>query len=177
MNTSYLVMDNELKTLVRDFSKGYPYGAKGGLKIVLKYYMKFHKKCRRKGEDPIVAFEKLVSQYVSGTPYGESGDLNSILNEKIRSLDTILEADRKVQVKGIDDGSILDAIREVKSIVQGMGSGGGGGYGNAMPRKLKDFNPSNPAELLRLDRNASVPRERQNYRDLRKKKGQKKVEF
>jgi hypothetical protein len=175
MDRSYLVLDPELKELVKDFSSSYSSGSKAGLKMVLGNYMKLHEKCRSKGEDTIMVFEDLINKFNSGTLYKSTKD-------KINHLDALLASGRRVHAKrgasqstgDAHDTEILEAISEIKGLVEalkasGISMGGGGG-------RTRNFNPSGAPELVKLNKSLT-PKERKNYRDLRTKKAQKKVKF
>ncbi|MBT3236231.1 MAG: hypothetical protein HN353_09805 [Bdellovibrionales bacterium] len=175
MDRSYLVLDPELKELVKDFSLSYSSGSKDGLKMVLRNYMKLHEKCRSRGDDTIVVFEDLIGKFTSGTLYKSTKD-------KISHLDALLASGRKIHAKkgaalssgDAHDTEILEAINEVKGLVEalkasGVAMGGAGG-------RLRNFNPTGAPELVKLNKSMK-PKERKNYRDLRTKKAQKKVKF
>ncbi len=175
MDRSYLVLDPELKELVNDFSESYSSGSKAGLKMVLRNYMKLHEKCRSKGEDTIVIFEDLINKFSAGTLYKSTKD-------KINHLDSLLATGRRVHAKrgaaqssgDAHDTEILEAINEVKGLVEALKSSGiaiGGGGG-----RMRNFNPSGAPELVKLNK-SMTPKERKNYRDIRTKKAQKKVKF
>jgi hypothetical protein len=167
MGVYYLVMDNELRTLLDQFSQNHPEGAKEVLKLVLKLYLKLVDKSRRKGSDPLLIFQNLVERIVTGKLYETTQD-------RIDHLDSLLE-ERQTSTGDQENTLLHKEIQEIKNLVRDLkGSGYGGG---PYAPDLREFSPKDSAKLLDVDKTASGQRKRKSYRELRKESTLKKIEF
>ncbi|MBF0106441.1 MAG: hypothetical protein HQM16_14085 [Deltaproteobacteria bacterium] len=159
MNPSYLVIDPELKQLFEKFIKHHPEGSKPVLKLVLKMYLKLMDKSKHSGTDPLLIFQNLVDRIVSGRLYETTKD-------KIDHLNSMLE-DRAVAGGG-SEPLVSAETREIKSMIRDQLVGG-------VTKKMEDFAPKDGAKLVKVG--AVGPEQRKNYRDVRKEKNQKKIDF
>jgi hypothetical protein len=167
MEASYLVMDAELRALLEKFSQYHPEGAKEVLKLVLKLYLKLVDKGRRKGGDPLLIFQNLVERIVTGRLYETTQD-------RIDHLDSLLE-DRQVAPGDHENTVLRKEIGEIKSMLKGLQN-----TGYAAPpyvRDLREFSPKDAAKLLDVDKTAASQKKRKSYRDLRKERAPKKIDF
>ncbi|MEI6127420.1 MAG: hypothetical protein WCQ99_12810 [Pseudomonadota bacterium] len=165
MGASYLVIDSELKVLLEKFSQYHQEGSKEVLKLVLKMYLKLVDKSRRKGRDPFLIFQNLVERIVTGKLYETTQD-------KIDHLDSLLD---ETQPQGpTDNARMYKEIDDIKSMLSEFRTSG-----YAMPplRDMKEFSPKDAAKLLDVDTEAVTQKKRQSYRDLRKAKAPRKIEF
>jgi hypothetical protein len=160
-------MDAELMTLLEKFSQYHPEGAKEVLKLVLKLYLKLVNKSRRKGSDPLLLFQNLVERIVTGRLYETTQD-------KIDHLDSLLE-DRQAAPGDHENTALRKEISEIKSMLRGLQN-----TGYAAPpyaRDLREFSPKDAAKLLEVDKTAPSQKKRKSYRELRKERAPKKIEF
>ncbi|MEI6666949.1 MAG: hypothetical protein WCP29_02250 [Acidobacteriota bacterium] len=168
MGIYYLVMDSELKTLLDKFSRCHPEGSKDVLKLVLKLYLKLVDKSRRKGADPLLVFQNLVERIVSGKLYETTQD-------RIDHLDSLLEERHAGPAVGENGSGLRQEMSEIKAMLRGLQMTGGAGpnYG----QEMREFSPKDAAKLLVIDKEAPSEKKRQNYRELRKQRTPKKMEF
>jgi hypothetical protein len=167
MNVSYLVMDSELRTLLEKFSQYHPEGAKEVLKLVLKLYLKLVQKSRRQGSDPLLIFQNLVERIVTGKLYETTQD-------RINHLDSLLEEQQTAPV-GFENGALPRELQEIKSLLRDLQTAG---YGAATAAQaLREFSPKDAAKLLEVDKTAGSQKKRKNYRELRKDRSPKKIDF
>ncbi len=167
MGMYYLVMDAELMTLLEKFSQYHPEGAKEVLKLVLKLYLRLVNKSRRKGGDPLLIFQNLVERIVTGKLYETTQD-------RIDHLDSLLE--ERQAAPGDHENTVLHKeISEIKGMLRALQSTG---YAAApYARDLREFSPKAAAKLLEVDKTAPSQKKRKSYRELRKEKAPKKIEF
>jgi hypothetical protein len=167
MGIYYLVVDAELKTLLDKFSLCHPEGSKEVMKLVLKLYLKLVEKSRRKGADPLLVFQNLVERIVSGKLYETTQD-------RIDHLDSLLE-DRQEAPSDHDNGALRQEMNEIKGLLRNLQMTGQAAapYGH----ELREFSPKDAAKLLVVDKTVPTEKKRQNYRDLRKQRTPKKIEF
>jgi hypothetical protein len=167
MGVYYLVMDAELRMLLERFSKCHPEGAKEVLKLVLKLYLKLVDKSRRKGSDPLLIFQNLVERIVKGKLYETTQD-------RIDHLDSLLE-ERQAAPGDHENAVLHKEIGEIRGILRDLQSTG---YAAApYAHGMREFSPKDAAKLLDVDKTASSQKKRKSYRDLRKEKAPKKIEF
>ena len=166
MGIYYLVVDAELKSLLDKFSQCHPEGSKDVLKLVMKLYLKLVEKSRRKGSDPLLVFQNLVERIVSGKLYETTQD-------RIDHLDSLLEESHGApEGSGSDNGTLRREMGEIKAMLRGLQVTG------QMPgHEMRDFSPKDAAKLLVVDKTAVSEKKRQNYRELRKQRTPKKLEF
>jgi hypothetical protein len=167
MGIYYLVVDDELKTLLDKFSQCHAEGSKDVLKLVLKLYLKLVEKSRRKGADPLLVFQNLVERIVSGKLYETTQD-------RIDHLDSLLE-DRHEAPGGGENGGLRKEMGEIKAMLRGLQAGGMTAAPGA--HEMRDFSPKDAAKLLVVDKTAATEKKRQSYRELRKQREPKKMEF
>lgn len=167
MGVHYLVVDEELKTLLEKFSQCHPEGAKEVLKLVLKLYLKLVDKSRRKGGDPLLIFQNLVERIVTGKLYETTQD-------RIDHLDSLLE-ERQAAPGGHESTALHQEIREIRGILRDLQSKGmtATPYGG----DLREFSPKDAAKLLDVDKTAASQKKRKSYRELRKASGPKEIKF
>jgi hypothetical protein len=166
MGIYYLVVDTELKSLLDKFSQCHPEGSKEVLKLVMKLYLKLVDKSRRKGADPLLVFQNLVERIVSGKLYETTQD-------RIDHLDSLLE-DRQEAPADRDNNALRQEMNEIKGMLRNLQVAGPvAAYGH----DLREFSPKDAAKLLVVDKTAPAEKKRQNYRDLRKQRTPKKIEF
>ena len=166
MGASYLVIDPELKVLLEKFSQYHQEGSKDVLKLVLKMYLKLVDKSRRKGRDPFLIFQNMVERIVTGKLYETTQD-------KIDHLDSLLE--ERLPAQGASDNArMYKEIDEIKSMLSDFRVSG---YATPHLRDMKEFSPKDAAKLLDVDTDAVSHKKRQSYRDLRKAKAPRKIEF
>jgi hypothetical protein len=167
MGVYYLLVDEELKTLLEKFSQCHPEGAKEVLKLVLKLYLKLVDKSRRKGGDPLLILQNLVERIVTGKLYETTQD-------RIDHLDSLLEG-RQVAPDGHTSTALHQEIREIRGILRNLQSKGM----TATPYAgdLMEFSPKDAAKLLDFDNSTSTKKERKSYRELRKASGPKEIKF
>jgi len=177
MNVSYLIIDAELKGLLERFAKYHHEGSKEVLKLVLKMYLKLLDKSKRKGNDPLLIFKNLVERTVSGKLYETTRD-------KIDHLDILLEAEQE-KMDGFEKTQLFKEIGEIKTLIRLRTVSSAkpllhefkaAGYPSVSERQLKGFTPQDAAKLLEVE-NDTGPKKRKSYRELRKKKPPKKIEF
>lgn len=167
MGVYYLVLDDELKMLLNQFSQNHPEGAREVLKLVLKLYLKLVDKSRRKGSDPLLIFQNLVERIVTGKLYETTQD-------RIDHLDSLLE-ERQAAAGVLENAGLQKEIQEIKSLLREIK---GSGYGGAPHgRDLGEFSPKDSAKLLNVDKTDSGQKKRKSYRELRKESTLKKIEF
>jgi hypothetical protein len=167
MGMYYLVMDTELMTLLEKFSQNHPEGAKEVLKLVLKLYLKLVDKSRRKGSDPLLIFQNLVERIVTGKLYETTQD-------RIDHLDSLLE-ERQAAPGDHENAVLHKEIGEIKGMLRDLR---GTGYAGApYGRDIQEFSPKDAAKLLDVDKTASSQKKRKSYRDLRKERVPKKIDF
>ncbi|MGR3177557.1 MAG: hypothetical protein ACUZ8E_05835 [Candidatus Anammoxibacter sp.] len=180
-NDYFLVLDKEKKNLLGKFNEIHPEGGDLVFKLLLKFYIKFASWHRKKGRNPINAFEDLIERELKGGAY--STDL-----PRLRFLNEIIEKGEDVVLNAVDSAgtSINSAmpddlkkeISSLKDLILTMKASGGigrptaGGEGAA---SLDDFKPSGEAVLTKVGE--AKPKKRKNYRDLRSKEGAKKIDF
>ncbi|MBI4763236.1 MAG: hypothetical protein HY787_01350 [Deltaproteobacteria bacterium] len=167
MGVYYLVMDDELRTLLDQFSQNHPEGAKEVLKLVLKLYLKLVDKSRRKGSDPLLIFQNLVERIITGKLYETTQD-------RIDHLDTLLE-ERQASTGLLENNVWYKELLEIKNLLRDLK---GSGYrGAPYAPDLREFSPKDSAKLLDVDRTSSGQKKRKSYRELRKVSTLKKIEF
>lgn len=189
----FLVIDKEKKRLIDKFNEIHPDGGDMVFGLLLKFYIKFAAWHRKKGRNPVNAFEDLVERELRGGPYAT--DMT-----RLRYLNEIIEKGEDV----VADGADADVYASGDAI---SGSGGAGGYcAESLTKELKeeisglkdlfltmkasgalgrpspdgassldDFRPDSGAVLTKVG--DAKPKERLNYRDLRSKGGVKKIMF
>jgi hypothetical protein len=168
METSYLLLDAELKTLLEKFSRCHPEAAKDVLKLVLKLYLKLVDKSRQKGNDPLLILQNLVERIVTGKLYETTQD-------RIDHMDSLLE-ERQAEAPGDHKNAILQ--REISEIKVMLRDFQGMGYATSpYARDIKEFSPKDAAKLLEVDKTASGQKKRKSYRELRKESKPKKMDF
>ena len=150
MGVYYLVMDDELRTLLDKFSQNHPEGAKEVLKLVLKLYLKLVDKSRRKGSDPLLIFQNLVERIVKGKLYETTQD-------RIDHLDSLLE-ERQALTGDLENNVLQKEIHEIKNLLRDLKSSGYGG-GPYAP-DLREFSPKDSAKLLDVDKSSSGQKKR-----------------
>ena len=165
MNVSYLIIDAELKALLERFAKYHHEGSKEVLKLVLKTYLKLLDKSKRKGRDPLLIFKNLVERTVSGKLYETTQD-------KIDHLDILLEAGQE-KPGGFENTQLLKELGEIKTFIREFKAAG---YPSVSERQLKGFTPEDAAKLLHVEKDTG-PKKRKSYRELRKERPPKKIEF
>jgi len=167
MGIYYLVVDGELKSLLDKFSQYHPEGSKDVLKLVMKLYLKLVEKSRRRGSDPLLVFQNLIERIVSGKLYETTQD-------KIDHLDSLLE-ERHDGPVGADNGALRKEMAEIKALLHGIQFTGQ--MGTPAAHEMREFSPKDAAKLLVVDQGAATEKKRQNYRELRKQRAPKKMEF
>jgi hypothetical protein len=171
MGIYYLVMDAELKTLLDKFSVCHPEGSKEVFKLVLKLYLKLVDKSRRKGADPLLVFQNLVERIVSGKLYETTQD-------RIDHLDSLLEDRQEAPTSDHDNGALRQEMSEIKGLLRNLQmTGQSAAPASSYGHDLREFSPKDAAKLLVVDKTAPSEKKRQNYRDLRKQRTPKKIEF
>ena len=167
MDVSYLLLDADLRTLLEEFSRCHPEGAKEVLKLVLKLYLKLVDKSRRKGSDPLLIFQNLVERIVTGKLYETTQD-------RIDHLDSLLE-ERQGAPGDHESPALQKEISEIKSMLRDLQASGHA----TMPsiHDQREFSPKDAAKLLVVDKTAPSQKKRKNYRELRKQRTPKKIEF
>lgn len=197
----FLVLDKEKKKLVDKFNDIHPDGGELVFNLLLKFYIKFAVWHRKKGRNPINAFEDLIERELKGGPYSTDLTRLKFLNEIIeKGEDAVLSgmatgsgtsgigtdssaaggysfneeatADFKNELKK-EINSVKDLILSMKASGSFGRSGGGGGGGGT---SLDDFKPDGAAMLTKVEGEIK-PKKRLNYRDLRSKDGVKKINF
>jgi len=167
MGMYYLVMDAELKTFLEKFSQCHPEGSREVLKLVLKLYLKLVDKSRRKGGDPLLVFQNLVERIVTGKLYETTQD-------RIDHLDSLLE--ERQGAPGDHESTILQKeISEIKGMLKDLQITGHAAAPYA--HDLREFSPKDAAKLLVVDKTAPSQKKRKSYRELRKQRTPKKIEF
>ncbi|MGR3320251.1 MAG: hypothetical protein ACUZ8O_17430 [Candidatus Anammoxibacter sp.] len=184
-NDYFMVLDKEKKNLLNKFNEIHPDGGDLVFKLLLKFYIKFASWHRKKGRNPINAFEDLIERELKGGAY--STDL-----PRLRFLNEVIEKGEDVVLNASDGASsgfsgempeefrneLKKEISGLKELILTMKSSGGfgrpadGGEGAA---SLDDFKPSGAAVLTKVGE--AKPKKRKNYRDLRTKEGVKKIDF
>jgi len=167
MGMYYLVMDAELKALLEKFSQCHPEGSKEVLKLVLKLYLKLVDKSRRKGGDPLLVFQNLVERIVTGKLYETTQD-------RIDHLDSLLE-ERQSGPGDQENTALHKEISEIKSMLRDLQVTGHAAAPFA--QELHALSPKDAAKLLVVDKTTPSQKKRKNYRELRKQRTPKKIEF
>ncbi|MBF0205502.1 MAG: hypothetical protein HQK53_01300 [Oligoflexia bacterium] len=178
----YLVVDQELKDLLGSFVKCHPEASKAVLKLILKMYMKLVQKSKRKGKDPLVAFQNLIETFITGRLYETTRD-------KIDYLDFLLE-ERNDKLNGIGESTIIAEIREIKSIIReirnlpsssattgSIGSAATAAAAASSVRNLDNFYPTDAAQLVELQADSTTTKKRKNFKELRREKSNKIIKF
>ncbi|MBF0314614.1 MAG: hypothetical protein HQK50_09675 [Oligoflexia bacterium] len=169
----YLVVDQELKGLLEKVATHHPEASKGVLKLILKMYLKLADKSKRKGKDPLIAFQNLVESVMGEKPCETT-------REKIEYLDTILEEkDPKNSSSHYSNSSVVEDIKEIKSLIKEIR--GFSRLGSAQ-QLVENFRPTGPSELIELQQNNSSdhppePKKKKNFKDIRRDKMNKVVKF
>ncbi|HLA27985.1 MAG TPA: hypothetical protein VJZ49_08825 [Syntrophales bacterium] len=167
MGVYYLVVDEDLRTLMEKFSQCHPEGAKEVLKLVLKLYLKLVDKSRRKGSDPLLIFQNLVERIVTGKLYETTQD-------RIDHLDSLLE-ERQAAPGDYGSTALHQEIREIRGMLRDLQS-----RGLAAPLAggdLREFSPKDAAKLLEVDKTAVSQKKRKSYHELRKASAPKEIKF
>ena len=167
MGVYYLVMDEDLRTLMEKFSRCHPEGAKEVLKLILKLYLKLVDKGRRRGSDSLLIFQNLVERIVTGKLYETTQD-------RIDHLDSLLE-ERQAAPGDYGSTALHQEIREIRGMLRDLQSKGL----TAAPftGDLREFSPKDAAKLLDVDKTASSQKQRKSYRELRKESAPKEIKF
>lgn len=195
----YLVLDDEKKKLLEKFNDIHIDGGDLVFNLLLKFYIKFAVWHKRKGRNPINAFQDLVEREIKGI---DSSDISRLrfLNELIDKGEEIVDLvdetkmegkeeadDTKVDVsEASDDKSYEKFSDELKQELQKEVGGlkdliltmkSSGAFARpAQGKSLNDFAPQGAAVLTKVG--DAKPKKRLNYRDLRTKGGgAKKISF
>ena len=150
----FLLADKEAKKLFDQFAKIHSDGSDMVLKLLLKFYVKFAKWHKRKGRNPIIAFQDLIEREIQGKPY--STDV-----ERIKYLNEIIE--KSEENNSLPNDELLKEIKTIKNIFSTMELKTG-------PKpSLDDFAPTTGDGLVKVA--DAKPKKRKSYRDIRKKGG------
>ncbi len=161
-NMFFLLTDREGKNLFEKFQVLHPDGSEFVLKLLLKFYIKFAGWHKKKGRDPIIAFQDLIEREIKGKPY-----ISDV--ERIRYLNEIIESDEETVVDAPKGGGLTKEINELRSLLSMIKQ-----TKMSSQSKLEDFKPGESAPLEKVK---AEPKKRKNYRDVRGKAGGKKISF
>lgn len=155
----FLLIDDETTKLLQVLAKIHPYGNKTVLKIILKFYLRLVKYARKKKVDPVTILIGILEREVSEEFVG-------LELEKVRKIDRLMEKAGAEEL-GVESAMIAGEIASLKAMLREMR-----GSGEINP----EINPKEKAQLLKIDSNAK-PKEKADYRQLRKKKRPRKIEL
>lgn len=181
----FLVLDENKKDLLDRFNEIHPDGGDLVFNLLLNFYIKFATWHRKKGRNPINAFEDLIERELKGGAY--SADL-----PRLRFLNEIIEKGEDIILSAVKNGEsatqhestehleveLKKEIGGLKDLILTLTASGRIGRatgGSAVEMSLDDFKPTGEARLTKTE--DMQPKKRLNYRDLRNKDSVKKINF
>lgn len=161
---NFLIIDPETTKLLQILAKIHPYGNKVVLKIILKFYIKLAKHSRKKKLEPLTMLEGIIDKYLSE-------EYTGFELKKIERIDKLIEEAEGVKVP-LESRGISDDILELKTLIRELRST----IGSGLKIPPETFSPKESAKLLKIQPKGP-PKERGDYRQIRKKNRPRKINF
>lgn len=160
---NFLVIDQETTKLLQVLARIHPYGNRIILKIILKFYIRLAKHSRKKRLDPLNVLEGIIENYLAS-------DYQGFELKKMKRLGDLIEEAESSQVpfKSDEVAELKSLIKELRSSMSSVGM-------RRYPAS-EDFSPKEAAKLLKVEKKVT-PKEREDYRQVRKKKRPRKIDF
>lgn len=160
---NFLVIDDETTKLLQILSKIHPYGNRTILKVLIKFYIKLCRYAKSRNLDSLVVLEDIIEQYLAK-------DYKGFELKKIQKLSQMVDdvEGSHVELKSGDD------ISELKNMIKNLQSSLRRGM--IQSSDTDNFSPEEAAKLLKLEA-GDGNQKRKDYRELRKQKTVKKIEF
>ena len=160
---NFLVIDEETTKLLQVLAKIHPYGNKIVLKIIIKFYIKLSKYAKKRDLDPLNVLEDIIEKYLAE-------DYRGFELRKIQKLSQLIE-----EAEGSKVDLKTDEISELKMLIKEMQASLRRGFARK-GQTSEIFSPEEAAKLLKLE-SEGKPKKRKDYRELRKHKTARKIEF